>query len=106
MPEGIEVGHQFDEAFLAVLVDLLDFLRSQWGCILPYGLMILKGEGMLHIKLQFIVAQSCDQIDQCEQFRHRGNLAPADIEHESAPVQPRLVFDINTCYFSILCLFD
>tara|TARA_Y100000287_G_C13971471_1_gene233657 strand:- start:233 stop:508 length:276 start_codon:yes stop_codon:yes gene_type:complete len=54
MTEGVKVWDKFNETVVAVTINFLDFRPCERGRVIPNGLVISEGKGMLNVKLEFV----------------------------------------------------
>ena len=103
MAEGVLVGHQVDEALLAVLVQLKDVLGGE-----AVEIRRLLGVGgvleavALHVQLELVVLQRRQEVDHHLDRLHAGLLAAADVDHVAAAGQGGLVLNDAAGQISLL----
>jgi len=95
VPEGIQVGDEFDAERCAGRVEFADLRGRERRSILPSVLMAREREGMFDVELKLIDAQSSERADEVEQLRLRRHFAARHIEHEPADREVGTVEDFE-----------
>ncbi len=93
--EAVLVGHQLDEAFAAIGVELLDVARGERGGVPPNAFVFLVGESVFGVELELVVLEGGEQVDQLEQRFLGGDFAAGNIEHVAALLEVGPVFDFE-----------
>jgi len=90
--KAVLVGDEFDEAFVAIVIDDFQVPGGEWAGVFPDGFVSGVSEGVLGVELKLVDLKAREFIDGREQGFHAWHLAAGNIEHEAPVGEVGMVF--------------